>query len=172
MIALPLPEPCLVVLLGVSGAGKSTLARQLVEAHPTAVVISYDGCREELTGNPNNQNATEAAVLLALGRISDRCAQGLTTVVDATHTQYERRRTLRDLAVRHRLPAVAIAVATPLRVCLARQLDRAPAPSGERWGRQVPADVVTAQHAELTAALPGLHLEGFAAVHILGGGDR
>lgn len=169
MITLALPDPCLVVLLGASGAGKSTLADALVAQHPDAEVISYDACREDLTGNPNDQDATAAAVGLAHIRTAAWCAVRVTTVVDATHTQFQHRHTLRAIAGQHGLPAVAVVVATPLDVCLARQLDRPPAAPGERFGRQVAAEVVAAQHAELTAALPGLHLEGFAQVHILDG---
>jgi predicted kinase len=169
MITLALPDPCLVVLLGASGAGKSTLADALAAQHPDAEVISYDACREELTGNPNDQDATAAAVGLAHIRVAARCAAQVTTVVDATHTQFQPRHALRTMAAQHGLPAVAVAVATPLDVCLARQLDRPPAEPGVRWGAQVPAEKVTVQHAELTAALPALHIEGFDQVHILDG---
>ncbi|MGR6998760.1 AAA family ATPase [Yinghuangia aomiensis] len=82
---------------------------------------------------------------------------GLPTVVDATNTDPTVRARLTDAARTHKMPAVAITVRKPLATCQARQKDRAA-------NRQVPADVVAAQH----AAVPTneqLRAEGFAAVH-------
>ena len=166
-LLVSLPEPCLVVMVGAASAGKSTLARLLVGQHPTAAVVSYDACRAELSGDPGNQDVTPAAVHLAHTRITQRAALGLTTVADGTHTHQPHRQQLLDIATTHHLPTVAIALTTPLQVCLARQHHRPPAQPGTRWGRQVPTEVVTTQHAEVTAALPGLHREGYTAVHIL-----
>jgi predicted kinase len=165
-LRLHLPTPAVVVMMGASGAGKSTLARRLAtRAH--ALVISYDQCREELTGDPHDQSATEAAVELAHQRTALRCMAGLTTVVDGTHTTPAERRALVDLAGVHDLPAVLIALATPLGTCLHRQQTRAPRQPGAAWGRRVPEDVVRGQYARVLASLPQLHTEGFHAVHVL-----
>lgn len=166
-VHLPLPAPALVVLMGASGAGKSTLAAKLA-ASAGALAISYDQCREELVGDPHDQSATAAAVKLAHQRAGWRCATGLTTVVDATHTVYEHRRPLVNLAAVHDLPAVLVVVATALQDCLQRQLVRAPRQPGALWGRRVPEDVVRTQHAAVLASLPHLHTEGWHSVHVLG----
>ena len=165
-VRLQLPAPALVVLMGASGAGKSTLANKLAAAAGT-LAISYDECREELTGDPCDQSATAAAVRLAHQRAGWRCAAGLTTVIDATHTTRRERRPLVDLAAIHGLPAVLVAVATPLQDCLDRQLGRAPRQPGALWGRRVPAPVVRTQYAAVLASLPHLHTEGWHSVHVL-----
>lgn len=164
--ALTLPAPAVIVLMGASGAGKSTLARRLTQTRNT-LHISYDQCREELTGDAHDQSATAAAVALAHRRTHIRCSGGLTTVVDATHTTHDARRPLIDLAATHQLPVVLIALATPLQVCLQRQLTRAPRLPGALWGRQVPDDVVRTQHADMLASLPHLHTEGWHSIHVL-----
>ncbi|GLZ43513.1 AAA family ATPase [Actinokineospora sp. NBRC 105648] len=171
-LALPLPAPAVVVLIGASGAGKSTLAAALADQDPAVAVVGYDRCREEITGDESDQDATERAVRLAHRRVTERCAAGLTTVVDATHTLLAHRVVLVGMADRHHLPAVAIAVDTPLIVCLARQLDRPPRPPGARWGRRVDPRTVATQHRAVRRGLPTLHREGFASVHILTGGHR
>ncbi|SMC98965.1 AAA family ATPase [Kibdelosporangium aridum] len=160
MIALPLPDPALIVLMGASGAGKSTLAAALAAQHPDAVVVSYDACRKEISGDESNQAVTEQAVTLALRRIRERCLQRRTTIVDGTHTRLDQRTSLASLAAWYRIPAVLIAVATPLELCLARQNQRA---------RHVPADVVTQQHGDVLRALTHRGLaDGYAQVHIVG----
>lgn len=164
----PIPEPALVVMMGASGAGKSTLSRALARQDPAVAVVSYDACREEITGDAGNQDATRQAVELAHRRVRERCQQRRTTIVDGVHTRPEHRAVLVDLADHHRMPAVLIVLNTPLVVCLARQATRAPRAPGARWGRQVPADVVTRQHGEIQQGLlrPGL-LGRFAHVHIV-----
>lgn len=166
-MVLQLPAPCVVVMMGASGAGKSTKARELAAAIPGALVISYDKCRAELTGNSNDQSATAAAVRLAHRRVDARCAEGLTTIVDGTHTTPWERRNVVAVADRHGMPAVLVVLATPLEVCLSRQQTRKPRRPGALWGEQVPEDVVRGQHVRVLGSLPDLHLEGFDSVHVL-----
>lgn len=156
-LVLAVPAPCVVVLMGASGAGKSTLARELADT-THAVAISYDQCREELTGDPSDQSATAAAVALAHRRVIARCTAGQATVVDATHTNWDERRPILTLVTSHSLPAVLVVVATPLQQCLHRQLTRS---------RRVPESVVRQQHANVLASLPRLHTEGWHSVHLL-----
>ncbi|MCG8918261.1 AAA family ATPase [Actinokineospora sp. PR83] len=164
---LSLPAPAVVVLMGCSGSGKSTVAAALAAGDPGTAVVSYDRCREDISGDASDQAATADAIALAHRRLGDRCAQGLGTVVDGTHLVAAHRRQVAVIATAHQHPVVLVVVDTPLEVCLYRQLARPPRAPGARWGRRVPADVVRAQHADLVAALPGLHTEGHAAVHIL-----
>lgn len=165
-LAVGLPSPAVVTTMGASGAGKSTLARA-VAAIIGAPVISYDDCRKELVDDPNDQSATAAAVNLAHNRASERCRDGLSTVLDGTHTTAKQRRNVLTIAWRHRMPAVLLAVATDLDTCLERQLQRAPRLPGALWGSQVPPDVVAGQHKRVRDSLATLHTEGWHAVHIL-----
>jgi predicted kinase len=155
-----------IAMMGASGAGKSTFARRLALLTNTRA-ISYDQCREELTGDPHDQSATAAAVELAHSRVRDRCLVSLSTIVDATHTTREDRRPLLDLAAAHHMPAVVVALATPLPVCLERQLSRPPRQPGPPQSWRVPEDVVREQHAAVLASLPHLHTEGWHSVHVL-----
>ncbi|MEU4807399.1 AAA family ATPase [Actinosynnema sp. NPDC023587] len=157
---LALPAPVVVLLIGVAGSGKTTLAHALAEQDPAAAVLSFDDCRAELAGDAGDQSVTPAAVDLTHARLAERCAQHVSTVLDATSVRAEHRRVVLDLAAEHDVPVVAVVVDTPLETALARQLDR-PAT------RQVPVEVVRAQHADLLASLSGLHTEGYAAVHLL-----
>lgn len=165
-LVLQLPPRCVVVMMGASGAGKSTFARRLAGA-ANALAISYDQCRAELTGDEHDQSATAAAVALAHQRVDLRCRTRSTTIVDGTHTTPWERRKVVDLADGHDMPAVLIALATPLEVCLHRQQIRAPRKPGAAWGQRVPEDVVRSQHTRVLASLPGLHTEGFDSVHVL-----
>jgi hypothetical protein len=73
---------------------------------------------------------------------------------NATSAKQSDRADLVARARRHGVPTVALLVATPVSVCVARQLDR-PA------NRSVPKAVVEAQHAAIVDAFPGLPGEGF-----------
>jgi hypothetical protein len=87
--------------------------------------------------------------------------------VDGIHTTHEQRSPLVDIADHNDLPAVLVALATPLQVSLRRQLPRAPRLAGQLWGRRVPDEVVGTQHAAVLASLPTLHTEGWHSVHVL-----
>lgn len=73
---------------------------------------------------------------------------------NATSAKQSDRAELLDRARRHGVPTVALLVATPVSVCVARQQDRPD-------NRRVPQAVVKAQHAAIVAAFPGLPGEGF-----------
>jgi predicted kinase len=157
VIVIPLPDPALIVLMGASGAGKSTIAQALARHRPGTMVISYDACRAEISGDEADQSVTEQAVALAHQRIRERCSQQRMTIVDGTHTRAEARESVARIAEWYRLPSVLIVVATPLETCQARQAHRP---------RNVALDVVAQQHADMTAALPGLTSERFTHIHI------
>jgi protein phosphatase len=157
MIAIPLPSPALVVLMGAGGAGKSTIAQALAGQEPGVAVISYDACRAEISGDESDQSVTEQAVALARQRIRERCLQQRTTIVDATHIRAEQREFLARLAAWHRMASVLIVVDTPLAVCQARQAYRP---------RHVPLDVIAGQHADLLDELSTVDAEAFTHVHI------
>ena len=148
---LSLPDPALVLLVGVTGSGKSTLAARLFA--PTQV-LSTDAFRAMVADDPADQSASRAAFDLLHRAAAYRLARGRTTVVDATNTYADARADLLDLARAHGVPAVAVVLDVPLRVCAAR-----------RPG--LPKGVVTGQRARLREALRAIPHEGFAAVHVV-----
>src|SRR5690349_716777 len=84
VIELTIPEPALVVLVGVSGAGKSTFARE--HFLPTEV-ISSDRCRALVSDDENSQEATTDAFDVLRYIAAKRLKRGRLTVIDATNVQ-------------------------------------------------------------------------------------
>lgn len=160
-------SPCLVMLVGAPGAGKSTLARVLAQKLGDGVaVLSYADHREEVSGDPSDPAADPQAGALLMRRFEDRCAAGLTTIVDGTHHLARTRAALLTRAVNACLPAVAIALSTPIEICVARQQDRPPPASGRQHGLRIPEPKVRELDRMIHDALPGLVREGFI-VHVL-----
>jgi predicted kinase len=164
--ALP-AGPCLVLMVGAAGSGKSTLARQICPGG--GLVLSLDALRGTVSGDPCDQDATgdAAAVLHQLTRM--RLRRRLTTIVDATNTQARVRTELAEIGRAAGVPCAAVAVVTPLPVCLARNEARPGPAGGAQWGRRVPEPTVRTQHAEVMAALPLLRGEGFSRVILYDG---
>lgn len=154
--------PCVVMLFGAPGAGKSTLATALAErlGDPTAV-LSYAMHRMEVSGDPADLAADPEAGALLRSRLVDRCEARLTTVVDGTHHLGRARRAVLDIATEAGLPALAVVLTTPLRVCRARQRDRSPPAPGKRHGLRIPDSEVQEVQDALQAAVPGLTRQGF-----------
>jgi len=152
----PLPEPCLVVLIGAAGSGKSTLAARLF---PPDAILSSDAFRAIVSGDEADQRATRAAFAMLHRELERRLAAGRTTVVDATSVASHARRGLVRRAAAHGIPAVAIVLNLDPEVVLARNAGRA--------GRVVPETAVRRQLAELARTLQPdvLKTEGFTAVH-------
>ena len=157
-------DPAVVVLIGAAGAGKSTWAAR---CRPEQV-LCLDTYRAAVADDECDQEATPDAVRLLDLVLDARCSRQLTSVVDTTAADTDARQHLIDVAARHGLPVVAVVLDTPLETCLARQSTRPGPTDGARWGRAVPAAVITAQHHAIRAALPGLLDEGFTAVHHVG----
>ncbi|MFD5473348.1 AAA family ATPase [Streptomyces sp. NPDC127105] len=148
-----LPENGLVVLIGASGSGKSTLAR----TWPASQVLSLDALRGTVSDDPGDQSATgDAADVLKL-ILERRMARKLNTVIDATNVEQSVRVELVMAAKRHRMPTVAVVVATSLPVCLERQ---SPRPDN----RRVPEDVVRSQHQAMVHSHQRLAAEGFNTI--------
>ena len=151
-----LPARALVLLVGISGSGKSTFAAR--HFAPTQV-LSSDAMRAMVADDPTDQTASDAAFELLHTALSLRLARGRLSVVDATNVERWSRERLRALARRFGRPSCAIVLATPLDVCLARNLGRP--------DRRVPPAAIGRQHGWLHESLPTLSDEGFAPVWVL-----
>ncbi|MFD6281712.1 AAA family ATPase [Streptomyces sp. NPDC060209] len=154
------PSPVLIVLLGAAGSGKSTTAA----TWPPESVLELDTFRELISDDPLDPDAIDEAVH-ALGTVVERrLARRQTTVVDIDHTEAAMRAKLLGLAERYDVPAVALIMTTPLRLCLDRNALR-PA------YLQLPVDVVREQYCQTLDATPGLRAEGFDHIEALYGGS-
>jgi protein phosphatase len=154
----PLPEPCLVVLIGAAGSGKSTLAARLFSPEQ---VLSSDAYRGVVSGDETDQSATTAAFRRLHHDLHVRLAERRTTVVDATNVTSFARRSVVRIAGRHEVTAVAIVLDLDTRLIHARNATRA--------GRIVPSAALDQQLRDLARTLrrDELAREGFAAIHHL-----
>jgi protein phosphatase len=153
---IALPDPSLVLLIGVTGAGKSTFAAR--HFRPTQVLAS-DAFRALVADDETDQTATADAFELLHLAVDRRLARRRLTVVDATNVLAAARRPLLEAARRHGLPTVAIVFDLPPAVSAAR--------NAARTGRVVPPSVHQRQVRALRRCLRELPAEGFAAVWLL-----
>jgi protein phosphatase len=153
---LTVPNPCLIVLVGVSGSGKSTFAGRKFGRYE---VLSSDFFRGLVSNDENSQDATAAAFDTLHYVAGKRLAAGLLTVIDATNVQKEARASLLKLARDHDVLPVAIVLDVPKELCLERNAARADRDFGDR--------VVLRQADQLRRSLKGLRREGFRRVHVL-----
>ncbi|MEW1699474.1 MULTISPECIES: AAA family ATPase [unclassified Streptomyces] len=155
------PAPALICLIGAAGSGKTTLASTW---EPTQV-LSLDHYREIVSDQAGDQGASGDAVFVLQRVLEARLRRGLTSVIDATNCDKTTRNGLVQTARRYGIPTVAVLMATPLQVCLARNAAR-PA------DRRVPEDTVRAQHRAAADAHPRLHHEGFDHIVLASSLDR
>ena len=161
MTVLDLPPGALVVLIGPAGSGKSTLAARLFSS---AEVLASDDYRAAVSGDAGDQSATGEAFDRLHDDLERRMASGDLTVIDATNVQGWARRPLLAAAARHRRQAVAVVLAPPLEISLAR--------NAARTDRRVPPSAVRRQDRFLRASLPRLREEGYASVVVLTDPDQ
>ncbi len=149
-VLLQLRDPSLVVLIGAAGAGKSTLAARLFSPDQ---VLSSDAFRGAVSGDPGDQRVTRAAFSILHRELAKRLAARRTAVVDATNVTAHARRGLVQRATAAGVPAVAIVLALPPALVLARNATRA--------GRIVPEPAVQHQLDDLDRSLRrGLEVGG------------
>ena len=153
---LTVPELSLVVLIGASGAGKSTFARH--HFLPTEI-ISSDVCRGLVSDDETNQDATRDAFDVLHYIAAKRLAAGKLTVIDATNTQADDRKTLIKLARDYHCIPVAIVLNLSEKLCHER--------NQQRPDRGFGAHVVRRHVQNIQRSLKGLQREGFRHIHIL-----
>lgn len=153
---LVVPEPSLVLLVGLAGCGKSTFAR--AQFAPTEV-LSSDDLRAMVADDPNDQSASGDAFSILRRVLDSRLKRRRLTVVDATNLDRRARRPYLRLAEKHGVPTVAIVLDLPFEVCLDR--DR------RRTDRTVGEDVLRRQQRDLERTREQLGDEGYVAIHRL-----
>ena len=153
---LSLPELSLVVLVGPSGAGKSTFARRHFLA---TEILSSDACRGMVSDDETDQSATADAFAVLHTIAGKRLRRGRLTVIDATNTTLEARKSLVTLAREHYVQCVAIVFDLPEPVLVAR--------NREREDRKLGSRVLRNQRGSLRRSIPGLQKEGFRHIWVL-----
>jgi F420-dependent oxidoreductase-like protein len=151
-----LPDPCLVVLIGVAGAGKSSWARNYFRAE---AIVSTDELRAVVGRHRLDLSAHQDAVEVLELVVAKRLRRRLLTVVDSTGLDAAFRRRMIGLAAAADVPCHAVIVDTPEREARARNKQRPEA---------VPSKVLTQQLQSLAATVASLDEppnEGFDAVH-------
>ena len=83
-----IPDPALVVLIGASGSGKSTWA---AEHYRAVEMISSDHLRSIVGSGPADQEASKDAFALLDQLVTARTGRRLTTVIDTTGLERDRR---------------------------------------------------------------------------------
>ncbi len=154
-LAVTVPDPALVVLMGAAGSGKSTLSARHFAADE---ILSSDALRGTLSGDPTDQSVSRAAFAILHRRAATRLEAGTMTVIDATNVDRRARAPLTAIARSAGAPAVAIVLDLPLDLVLERNRRRAE--------RVVPAAIVRRQWDRLRASLDtgGIHDERFDLV--------
>lgn len=156
---LVLPDPSLVLLVGVAGAGKSTFAAR---HFAPSDVLSSDALRAAISGDESDQRASGVAFSILHRELGMRLAVGRLVVVDATNVRAQHRRPLLAIARQTGTPVAAIVLDLPRTVVRARNAAR---------DRVVADDVIDRQLGWLRETLDGdqLRTEGVDPVVVLRG---
>ncbi len=143
----------LVVLIGAAGSGKSTWAKR---HFGDSEVVSTDAMRALVGEGENDQRANRDMFAIFDAVLLARVRRRLTTVIDSTALEAERRAHYLELGQRFGVPVVAIIFRADAQTCLVRNAERE---------RRVPQDVIRA-HVAAVAALTSdvLRSEGFIDV--------
>lgn len=140
------------ILIGPSSSGKSTWAEE--NFAPTEVVSS-DELRARVGIDESDQKAGTVAFELLEAIVAERIGRRLTTVIDTTGLDEDRRARWIEAARSIAIPCYAVVFETGLDVCLARNDTRA---------NKRPRAVIKRQHRRLAEIREGLDTEGFTGV--------
>lgn len=160
-MAITIPDPALVLLIGPAGAGKSTFAAAHFKHEE---IVSSDHLRALLTNDPADQTASAEAFRILALLVEGRLKRRLTTVVDATSLLAANRARYRAIAARHGVPVIAIAFDLSPQTFHARNRGRV--------GRVVGEEVVERQIDQMALTLAALPSEGYAALHVVRDDDQ
>ncbi len=149
---MQIPDPALVVLVGVSGSGKSTWA---AVHYRDQEVVSSDALRGVVGSGPHDLDASADAFGVLETVVAARLGRGLTTVVDTLGLDASKRQAWLDAARGAGLPAVAVVMDTPDSECRRRNAAR---------DRPVPAPALAAQLRSARDVRPLLEAEGWDLV--------
>ncbi len=144
---IPLPSPCLMILVGPAGVGKSTwAAAQFADGQ----VVSTDALRGMVGESSHDQAASADAFALVDEIVTRRLRRGLTTVIDSLGMDAPTRARWRAIATAARVPCIAAVFHVVPSEVRARNLAR-PQPVPDRVVRGMLdrwPTVVTEVHAE------------------------
>src|SRR5581483_9459495 len=132
-LVIRLPDPCLVVLVGAPGAGKTHWASQWFAAEQ---IVSSDKLRAVVGLGEHDQRASKDAFAVLDLIVERRLKRKLTTVIDSTALERERRAAYIAKARAAKVPVFAVVFDTPDDVCRARNRQRPQA---------VPSKILTGQ---------------------------
>lgn len=122
----------LVVLIGAAGSGKSTWAAAHFNQNE---IVSTDSMRALVGEGEGDQRANRDMFTIFDAVLEARVKRRLTTVIDSTALEAERRSHYVALATRVGVPVVAVVFRATVQTCLARNAERE---------RRVPQDVIRA----------------------------
>src|SRR5262245_49020831 len=126
-VTVRLPDPCLVVLVGVSGSGKSAWAARHFDPNQ---VVGSDAIRAMVGAHERDQRASKDAFAVLDQIVGARLRRGLTTVLDTTGLEPARRASWVALARQHGRPVHAVVLEVPERTARSRNRSREhPVPS-------------------------------------------
>lgn len=150
-----LPDPAVVVLVGVTGSGKSTWARS---SYRVQEIVSSDDLRGIVGSGRHDLDASTDAFRLLDDILAARSRRGLTSVVDTLGLDVARRQQHLAVAKKHRLPAVAVVFDVPAALARQRNAER---------DRPVPAPALAAQLTRAAEVLAEIEAEGWDRVVVL-----
>lgn len=135
-----LPEPYIVMGVGIPGSGKSTVLK-VVAQHLEIARICPDDIREEMTGSAANQSVNAEAWAEAYRQAGIVLSLGKSAIIDGTHTEAWRRpQNVQQYREFGAVAVVAEVFDTPLETAKQRNLARS---------RVVPEFALDRMHASL-----------------------
>lgn len=135
------PTDALVIVVGGSGTGKTTF---LLREFGREAIVASDHCRMLICGDETRQDINKEAFELFHGIIDTRLRLGVLTVADATNVTPKARRSLENIANKHRRPVVKIFMQIPLGTAMKQNSQR---------DRKVPDFVVERHHKQFGESL-------------------